>query len=224
VNRQLEPLGRTFRIALVTLCVLGCLGAGAATGRSEAVADHTAAAIGLYQSPIEPLVVLHPFNPPAHRFGAGKLGVDLTAAEGAVVVAAGAGTVVFAGPVAGRGVVVIAHADGIRTEYEPVRPVVIVGERVLAGARIGVLSGHHVGCAAVCLHWGARRGQAYIDPLSLLHPLGPVRLLPWSATAGSFRVVGPAPGGTAPGVGPAPGGSRSGVGLLAGESRRGLLR
>ena len=34
-----------------------------------------------------------------------------------------------------------------------------------------------------CLHWGARRGDTYLDPLSLLRPLGPVRLLPWSSAA-----------------------------------------
>jgi hypothetical protein len=32
-----------------------------------------------------------------------------------------------------------------------------------------------LGCAA----WGARRGDIYLDPLELLRPLGPVRLLPW---------------------------------------------
>lgn len=123
-------------------------------------------------------MVLHGFDPPAHRYGAGTVGVDLTAKAAAIVVAAGAGTVVFAGPVAGRGVVVIAHPDGIRTEYEPLRPLVVVGQIVASGTAIGRISGRHVGCTTQCLHWGARRGETYIDPLSLLHPLGPVRLLP----------------------------------------------
>ena len=188
VNPQRAPLARIARIAVAVLSVVGCLGAGAAPGRTGSIAGQPAdAAIGRYQAPIEPLVVLHRFNPPAQRFGAGTVGVDLTAADGAGVVAAGGGTVVFAGPVAGRGVVVIAHADGIRTEYEPVRPRVVVGQVVSAGTTLGLISGHHAGCAATCLHWGARRGAAYIDPLSLLHPLGPVRLLPWSAAAPGRR-------------------------------------
>ena len=87
---------------------------------------------------------------------------------------------VATGRAPGRGVVVIAHPDGIRTEYEPLHPTVVVGQRVAAGTRIGVISGRHVGCATTCLHWGARRDGAYLDPLSLLHPLGPVRLLPRS--------------------------------------------
>jgi murein DD-endopeptidase MepM/ murein hydrolase activator NlpD len=88
--------------------------------------------------------------------------------------------VTFAGPVAGRGVVVIAHPDGVRTEYEPVQPQVEVGAAVQGGEPIGRLAGRHPGCAPRrCLHWGARRGDTYLDPMSLLRPLGPVRLLPW---------------------------------------------
>ncbi len=87
----------------------------------------------------------------------------------------------FAGQVAGRGVVVVAHPDGVSTEYEPLLVLVRVGARVGAGQPIGRLAGPHRGCpAAGCLHWGARRGEQYLDPLSLLRPLGVVRLLPWN--------------------------------------------
>jgi murein DD-endopeptidase MepM/ murein hydrolase activator NlpD len=88
----------------------------------------------------------------------------------------------FAGPVAGRGVVVLQHPDGISTEYEPVRalPRVVAGAAVIRGAPLGVVVGTHHGCSpGRCLHWGARRGDRYLDPLSLLVPLGPVALLPW---------------------------------------------
>ena len=108
----------------------------------------------------------------------GHRGVDL-AAPGGRVLAAAAGTVTFAGPVAGRGVVVLEHRDGIRTEYEPVRPSVRVGAVVGRGTPLGEVAGRHPGCVpADCLHWGARRGDTYLDPLLLLRPLGPVRLLP----------------------------------------------
>jgi murein DD-endopeptidase MepM/ murein hydrolase activator NlpD len=124
------------------------------------------------------LEVLRGFDPPPDKYGAGHLGVDLRAYPGQPVGAAAAGTVQFAGQVAGRGVVVIAHPDGIRTEYEPVQPSVHPGEHVAAGQLIAALRGQHTGCPVRCLHWGARRGDAYLDPSALLRPLGPVVLLP----------------------------------------------
>ena len=125
--------------------------------------------------------VLTPFSPPAEKYGAGHLGVDLAVPAGGAVLAAGTGVVRFAGPVAGHGVVVLVHSDGISTEYEPLAAAVVTGQRVVAGQRIGAVAGAHRGCApATCLHWGARRGTRYLDPMSLLKPLGVVRLLPWS--------------------------------------------
>jgi murein DD-endopeptidase MepM/ murein hydrolase activator NlpD len=95
------------------------------------------------------------------------------------VVAAGAGVVVFAGSVAGRPVVSVAHDGGLRTTYEPVTPSVRAGQAVARGDPIGTLAPGHPGCtAAACLHWGLRRGEVYLDPLSLLRP-PEVRLLPW---------------------------------------------
>ena len=127
------------------------------------------------------LSVLHRFEQPATPYAAGHRGVDLAATSGQLVFAARAGRVQFAGPVAGRGVVVIAHSDGIRTEYEPVSPMVHAGATVQIGQVIGRILGTHDMCRpARCLHWGARRGGVYIDPMLLLNPLGPVRLLPWS--------------------------------------------
>jgi murein DD-endopeptidase MepM/ murein hydrolase activator NlpD len=130
-----------------------------------------------------PVQVLRGFSPPATPYGAGHLGVDLAAQNGDPVLAAAAGLVRFAGQVAGRGLLVIAHPDGISTEYEPLEPAVAAGASVVAGQPIGRLAGPHPGCpAASCLHWGARRNGRYLDPLSLLRPLGVVRLLPWNGT------------------------------------------
>ncbi len=124
--------------------------------------------------------VLTPFHPPVAKYGSGHLGVDLAARDGTVVLAAGPAVVRYAGAVAGRGVVVLLHADGISTEYEPVSARVAVGQRVTGGEVIARVHGTHRSCApATCLHWGARRGAAYLDPLSLLRPLGVVRLVPW---------------------------------------------
>ncbi len=131
--------------------------------------------------------VTRPFQPPDTPYGRGHRGVDLAAAPDARVLAAGAGVVAFAGVLAGRGVVSVQHADGLRTTYEPVAPTVAVGASVPAGAPLGTLAAGHAGCpAAACLHWGLRRGDVYLDPLSLLG-LAPVRLLPLDAPAGPRR-------------------------------------
>jgi murein DD-endopeptidase MepM/ murein hydrolase activator NlpD len=86
--------------------------------------------------------------------------------------------VVFAGMVAGRPVVSIDHANGLRTTYEPVDASVGAGQPVSRGSPIGTLAIGHVGCPVqACLHWGLRRGETYLDPLGLLRPTR-VRLLP----------------------------------------------
>ncbi|WP_326740794.1 M23 family metallopeptidase [Streptomyces sp. NBC_01022] len=132
--------------------------------------------------------VLRGWEPPATEYGRGHRGVDLGAGPGAQVLAAAAGRVSFAGGVAGRGVVVIELAGTgdppLRTTYEPVRPLVAKGDEVTAGQVVAVLSAGPFHCASGCLHWGLRRADAYLDPLSLLPPSllrrGPSRLLPVS--------------------------------------------
>lgn len=111
------------------------------------------------------------FDPPRTTYGAGHRGVDLRAPAGVTVHAAGAGRVSYASVLAGRGVVVVVHGE-LRTTYEPVTASVPVGSRVAAGAPLGTLEASHPGhpsCApSACLHWGLRRGDAYLDPLGLL--------------------------------------------------------
>lgn len=127
--------------------------------------------------------VIRRFDPPRQPWLAGHRGVDLAAWPGRLVHAAGAGTVGFARDLAGRGVVVITHAHRLRTTYLPVLASVRPGERVRAGDPIGVVEGSPGHCTTSCLHWGLRRGDAYLDPL-LLVGAGQVRLLPrWSPSA-----------------------------------------
>jgi murein DD-endopeptidase MepM/ murein hydrolase activator NlpD len=137
---------------------------------------------GGYQWPLPaPHPVTRPFQPPPQPWLPGHRGVDLGATPAVVVRAAGAGVVAFAGRVAGTGVVSIDHAGGLRTTYEPVTPLVRAGQRVRAGQPIGLLLAGHLGCpVAACLHWGLRRGPAYLDPLALLG-YARVRLLPLAA-------------------------------------------
>ena len=133
--------------------------------------------------PLRPLpAVLRMFDAPSPNWNRGHRGVDLAGVPDQPVYAAGAGTVVFAGELAGRTLVSIAHPGGLRTTYEPVRPSVRVGHFVDAGAVIGELESGHDGCtAAACLHWGAMWGAAsradYVDPLGLLAST-PLRLKP----------------------------------------------
>lgn len=128
-----------------------------------------------YRSPVGsvflPEGVAAPFDPPRSRWGAGHRGVDLEAAVGDPVLAPGPGTVTFAGDVAGRGVVVVRHADGLRSTLEPVATEVSVGSRVRRGDVVGTVehtAANH--CAPeTCVHWGVRRGDRYVDPLTLVH-------------------------------------------------------
>jgi len=125
-----------------------------------------------------PPSVVRAFEPPPHPYGPGHRGVDLGGSPGMPVLAAGDGTVSFAGPVAGRPVVSVDNPNGLRTTYEPVTAVVAVGQHVRRGDLLGTLAAGHPGCpVAACLHWGVRRGREYLDPLGLLG-LGRVRLLP----------------------------------------------
>ncbi len=153
--------------------------------------------------PLDPdPVALARFDAPSGPFAAGHRGVDLAATVGQPVLAAGAGTVAFAGTVAGKPVVSIDHPGGLRTTYEPVLADVHAGDPVTAGAPVGRVAATPGHCLPVtCLHWGLRAGPGldrYEDPLSLLGQR-PVRLLPvWGAAP---LAAGRAPPADAPMVG-----------------------
>ncbi len=131
--------------------------------------------------------VVRGFDPPDQPWLPGHRGVDLLGAVGAEVGAARAGRVVFAGTVAGQGVVVVSHGE-LRTTYLPVRPLVAVGATVSAGQAIGVLRPGHACPGGTCLHWGLKRGDTYLDPLSLLGETE-VRLLPAQSSSGVAAVA-----------------------------------
>jgi murein DD-endopeptidase MepM/ murein hydrolase activator NlpD len=128
--------------------------------------------------------VIERFDPPDSPYGAGHRGVDLLGHVGQTVHASLAGTVTFAGMLAGRGVVVVDHGD-TRTTYEPVTASVTLATPVTAGAPIGTLDLAQSHCfPRACLHWGWIRNadDVYLDPLRLVGA-GPVRLLPlWRDT------------------------------------------
>ncbi|MEV4807115.1 M23 family metallopeptidase [Nonomuraea sp. NPDC049421] len=113
---------------------------------------------------------------------AGHRGIDLAAPVATPVLAAGPGTIRFAGPIAGKGVVAIDHPNGLRTTYLPVTPSLPRGHPVTPGTEIGVITAHSKPhCPESCLHWGLIRDAQYLNPLHLLGH-APTRLLPfWDA-------------------------------------------
>lgn len=165
--------GTAVSLSVAAACVVASVRSSAPIAVVPASAGYVAPVAG-------PIVVVRPFQPPPTRYAAGHRGADLAVGGDRSVRAAQSGIVRFAGAVGGRGVVVIVHGDGVRTEYEPVVASVAEGALVRRGEVIGSVAGAHRHCAAgTCLHWGAQRDGHYIDPMTLLAPLGVVRLLPW---------------------------------------------
>jgi murein DD-endopeptidase MepM/ murein hydrolase activator NlpD len=153
---------------------------------------------GHWQWPLTPRpVVVAGFRPPEQRWAPGHRGIDLLGAVGAPVSAVDAGTVSFAGVVAGRGVVVVDHG-ALRSTYEPVLAQVRRGDDVDAGQVVGTLEAVGSHCfPRVCLHLGARHGDEYVDPLTLLGPRE-VRLKPLGGSSPLSPGGEPAAGGTIP--------------------------
>jgi murein DD-endopeptidase MepM/ murein hydrolase activator NlpD len=161
--------------------VAGSAPVGTPTRAPADAGDGTAAAsVRTFVVPLDPpVVVARPFDAPPQPWAAGHRGVDLSARPGQVVRAPQAGVVSFAGTVVDRGVVTVAHPDGLRSSLEPVDPSVRAGQRVLRGQAVGTVAAVAGHCApATCLHWGLRRGDAYLDPMRWVLDRGPVVLLP----------------------------------------------
>ncbi|KQT91087.1 hypothetical protein ASG49_12145 [Marmoricola sp. Leaf446] len=163
----------------LALCVLAALLVGPAPTAGAAWWDPAPATARDGAWPLLPRPrIAEGFDPPEVRWGSGHRGVDLAGSPGAAVRAALPGRVSFSGTVAGRGVVVVDHG-GVRTTYQPVAARIPVDQQVARGEVVGrlALAGSHC-LPAACLHWGLRRGEDYLDPLTLVGG-GPVRLLPF---------------------------------------------
>ncbi len=166
-------------VAAATLALGATAPSVAFNARPPSAVPEAVDVAGGWAWPLEPRPeIARAFDPPDKPWLAGHRGVDLSASVGQPVEAPTGGEVTFVGKVAGRGVVVVQHAGGLRSTLEPVENGPPRGTTVSAGDPVGIVaetSGH---CApATCLHWGVLRGRVYVDPLSLLG-LGPVILLP----------------------------------------------
>lgn len=137
------------------------------------VTDGSTNRAGPWRAPVQPLQIDRAFDAPTQDWLPGHRGVDLRAPAGTAVSAPADGVVAFAGMVAGRPVLSVDHVDPhdptgtVRTTYEPVTAAVSRGDRTSAGQTIGTVA-DATHCDRGCLHWGARRGRSYVDPMSFL--------------------------------------------------------
>ncbi|MHA7273868.1 murein hydrolase activator EnvC family protein [Arthrobacter sp. TMT4-20] len=178
---------RAIILAVLVVTALGSTGSMAtgstATGSMATAA--TATATATYDPPwgwpLTPTpVVLRHFDPPAQRWLPGHRGVDLAAADGAVVLSPAPGRVVFAGWVVDRPVLTIDHGGGLLSSFEPVAALLDRGEAVEEGQTLGTVASLTAGshCPAGCVHWGVRLRGEYVNPLNYVLDRRPSVLLP----------------------------------------------
>lgn len=176
-------------MALLTVTALVLPGAASPAGASRAELPAAHPDWSAPSATAAPSAVLRRFDAPPAPWAAGHRGVDWASPEGTVL-APGSGTVRFAGPVAGRSVVTVAHPNGMLSSLEPVEldPDLSVGERITAGQSLGSVQDGVDHCARPCVHWGVRipggwtvqggTWDRYVDPLVLLGWSGPSVLWP----------------------------------------------
>lgn len=179
--RRLGWISAAFLVAVVGAALVSISPVAAdALGLTARPAGSPAPAVApaRWQWPVPPPIsVVSPFRAPATPYGSGHRGIDVAASPGAPVVAPAAGTVRFAGQVAGRGVVAIDHGGGVVSAIEPVDAIVAAGSPVAAGDPTGVVSsGGH--CDASCVHFGVRVDGEYVSPFLFLGGLPRAVLLP----------------------------------------------
>jgi murein DD-endopeptidase MepM/ murein hydrolase activator NlpD len=124
-------------------------------------------------------VVVRGFEAPAGPYGPGHRGIDVRAPVGTPVAAPAAGTVTFAGRVAGSAWVSVAVAPGVVVTVGPLLAVAVAaGDRVAALAPVGRLAAGH----GAAVHLSLRVDGGYVDPLPWLVDRPRPRLAPLPAT------------------------------------------
>jgi murein DD-endopeptidase MepM/ murein hydrolase activator NlpD len=161
--------------ASVLVAALLCVASPAPAASDPASADALAGRGWAWPLPVARLE--RPFLAPAHTYGPGHRGIDLAAEIGAPVRAPAAGTIAFAGAVAGRGILTIDHGGDLVTTLEPVESTLSPGMPIMQGQEVAAvaLGGH---AAPSSLHFGVRLHGEYINPLLLLGGIPRAVLLP----------------------------------------------
>ena len=143
-------------------------------------------AYGTYTWPVVGPVI-RGFEPPPNPYAPGHRGIDIGAPFGSDMVAAQDGTVAFSGWVGGSLFISIDHADGVRTTYSWISASVVrKGQPVDRGELIGSTGHGHPDIDTPHLHFGARIGSTYIDPMLLLEGadlVGVIHLAPLSGSS-----------------------------------------
>lgn len=153
---------RHFAVTLVmSLSMAGVHAPGLPLGNTPATSTATRLlpGAGEFEPPTDAAVVT-PFDMADGPYGAGNFGIDYATEPGDSVLAIGAGTVAFAGNVAGQFWVTIDHGDGYVSSYGPMAssslvPGLAIGRSMVVGTVLGPL------------HLGVRLFGEYIDPASL---------------------------------------------------------
>jgi hypothetical protein len=159
-RRRRPGVASALAVALVSLVALVAI---------VTTALPAAGASSEWQMPVDGTVV-RPFAEPSSAYAPGHRGADFGVPAGTAVHAAGAGTVSFAGDVAGALHVVVAHRNGLRTSYSFLADVMVtVGDSVTAGTVVGHSGGADPdsGHGPDTFHFGLRIGERYVDPLLL---------------------------------------------------------
>ena len=120
--------------------------------------------------PVDAAISRH-FDAPSTAYGPGHRGIDFEVSAGALVRSAAAGTVKFAGLVAGERAVTVAHAGGLQTTYSMLSELQVSrGDVVERGTFLGTVGHAHQGRDGG-LHFGVKLDGAYVDPVLFFGPL-----------------------------------------------------
>ena len=169
----------------LALILAGSLALAAAASATAGAEDPASPAplptFGTYDWPVGGPVI-RAFEASETPYGRGHRGIDIAAGAGTPVRSAGDGVVAFAGRVAGALYVSVDHPDGVRTTYSWLDAVSVRrGQEVRRGDPLGTTGAGHPGTEPPHLHFGARLGDRYVDPLLLLtrpSVVGLIRLAP----------------------------------------------
>ena len=127
-------------------------------------------AYGTYAWPVQGPII-RGFEPPPNPYASGHRGIDIAVPYGTIIAAPLDGTVAFAGSVAGSLFISIDHPDGVRTTYSWLSSIAVKkGDVVTTGSALGATGWGHPGVTPPHLHFGAKLGSDYLDPMLLLVP------------------------------------------------------
>lgn len=114
--------------------------------------------------PIPGAINVKDFYVSENKFASGHRGIDLLAAENSAVLAAQDGYISHSGFIYNRWTISVTH-NSFRTTYEPVKPIVKIGQKVKQGEVIGYLETEGSHCLPKsCLHFGLKEGSTYHNP------------------------------------------------------------